>query len=317
MANKVRISTLGANYGTIREGKSGLWPQAIDDMKQHLSNVISQVLPDQPDLIVLPECCDMPANYSSEQRKQFYRERGDTILHYLAGIASDNNCHIAYPSMREAADGTWLNSVQLLGRSGDVLGAYNKNHAVISEIVDDGVRCGKEAPVIECDFGRVGFAICFDLNFDQLRMQYVRAKPDLIVFPSMFHGGLMQQYWAYSCRAHFVGAIAGGLPSAILSPVGHTIAQTSSYYAYASATVNLDCAVIHLDRHQAKLKAMREKYGPKVKVTDPSYLGSVLLSSEKDEVTIQDILSEYEFTLLDDYMKESLSFQNNPIYREL
>ncbi|MDF2670001.1 MAG: carbon-nitrogen hydrolase family protein [Paenibacillus sp.] len=316
MANKVKISTLGAHYGTIREGSSGGWAQAIDDMKQHLSSVISQVLPDQPDLIVLPECCDMPANYSSEQRKQFYRERGDSILHFMAQIASDNSCHIAYPSMREAADGTWLNSVQLLGRSGDILGVYNKNHAVISEIMDDGVRCGKDAPIIECDFGRVGFAICFDLNFDQLRMQYVRAKPDLIVFPSMFHGGLMQQYWAYSCRAHFVGAIAGGLPSAILSPVGHTIAQTSSYYAYTSATVNLDCAVIHLDGHQAKLKAMRQKYGANVTVTDPSYLGSVLLASETDEATIQDILTEYDFKLLDDYMTESLSFHNNPFYRE-
>ena len=75
--------------------------------------------------------------------------------------------------------------------------------------IEKGSLCGKDAPVFECDFGRVAFAICFDLNFDELRLKYVKAKPDLIIFSSMYHGGLMQAYWAYSCRAYFVGAIAG------------------------------------------------------------------------------------------------------------
>jgi len=73
---------------------------------------------------------------------------------------------------------------------------------------ESGILYGREAPVFDCDFGRVAFAICFDLNFDELRLKYVKAKPDLIVFSSVYHGGLMQAYWAYSCRAHFIGAVA-------------------------------------------------------------------------------------------------------------
>lgn len=308
MAKRVTISTLSGHYANIGAGLPH--KDAMQQMKNHLLRELNQVLPDQPDLIVFPECCDMPVNYSPEQRLAFYRNRGDELLHVLAQVAADNRCHIAYPSIRLMEDGTWRNSVQLIGRSGELLGVYNKNHAVITEIEGDGIVCGNEAPIIECDFGRVGFAICFDLNFDQLRLQYVQSKPDLIVFPSMFHGGLMQAYWAYSCRSHFVGAIAGGLPSAILSPVGHVVAQTSSYYPYVSATVNLDCAVIHLDQHQGKLAAMRAKYGSKVKVTDPSYLGSVLLSCETDELSIQDLMNEFQFTLLDDYLTQSLTYQN-------
>jgi len=61
---------------------------------------------------------------------------------------------------------------------------------VIEETTQDGVLCGKEAPVFECDFGRVACAICFDLNFDELRLKIAKARPDLILFCSMYHGGL-------------------------------------------------------------------------------------------------------------------------------
>ena len=81
-----------------------------------------------------------------------------------------------------------------------------------------------DAPLIECDFGRVGSAICFDLNFSEIRQRYEQARPDLLIFPSMYHGGLMQAYWAYACRAHLVTAVCG-LPSAILSPVGNELAS--------------------------------------------------------------------------------------------
>jgi len=196
----------------------------------------------------------------------------------------------------------------LLDRNGDVAGVYNKNHPVIIEVEDNLIQCGEEAPVFECDFGRVAFAICFDLNFDELRLKYVRDKPDLIVFPSMFHGGFMQQYWAYSCRAHFVGAIAGGLPSSIVSPVGQVTSSTSSYYDFVSATINLDCAVAHLDYNRSKLEAIRQKYGKKVRVTDPGYLGSVLLSSETEEFSAEDLVREFEIEKLDDYLARSRSY---------
>ena len=83
-------------------------------------------------------------------------------------------------------------------------------------------------------------AICFDLNFDELRLVYAKAKPDLIVFSSMFHGGIMQAYWVYSCRCHFVSAV--GFPairSEIRNPHGRVIASTTDHYDFVTATVNL------------------------------------------------------------------------------
>src|SRR5690606_27636859 len=123
------------------------------------------------------------------------------------------------------------------------------------------------------------FVICFDLNFEELRLKYQAAKPDLIVFPSMYHGGLMQEYWAYSCRAHFVSSVApANLPSEIISPVGHTLAASTNYFDFTTATVNLDCRVVHLDGNWGKLRALKEKYGSQVTIFDPGRLGAVLLT---------------------------------------
>ncbi|MFC5647608.1 carbon-nitrogen hydrolase family protein [Paenibacillus solisilvae] len=303
MARKVNISTIGARYHSL--DPSLTLPQAVDEMISHLKGKVNQVLPDQPDLIVLPEYSDMPANFSTEKRFAFYKERGDRILDCFSELASENHCYIIYPSVQELEDGTWRNSIRLIGRDGQIAATYYKNHPTIGEL-EEGILSGEDAVVVNCDFGRVGFAICFDLNFDSLREKYVKAKPDLIVFSSMFHGGLMQSNWAYSCRSYFVGAI-GGLTSSIISPVGEIIRSTTNYYDYITETVNLDYAVVHLDNHWKLLRAMSEKYGPLVKMVDPGLVGAVLITSESNSVTMQDIVNEFGFELLDDYFSRALA----------
>ena len=166
--------------------------------------------------------------------------------------------------------------------------------------------------MIECDFGRVGCALCFDLNFDELRLQYVKLKPDLMLFCSMYHGGMMQNYWAYSCRCHFVGAVWRGNPSRIIAPTGEVVASTTNYFDYVTARINLDCRLAHLDGNWEKLSALKEKYGPNVRVHDPGRMGSVLISSEADEATVKDMVKEFKIELLDDFLERCLAHRREP-----
>jgi hypothetical protein len=159
----------------------------------------------------------------------------------------------------------------------------------------------------------VGCAICFDLNFDPLRQQYVRARPDLILFASMYHGGLMQSYWAYSCRAHLATAICG-MPSGVVSPVGEPLAMSTNYFDYVTVEVNQDCAVAHLDFNWDRFAALRAKYGPQVTVHDPGFLGSVLLASESPERRIGELVAEFGIELLSDYMARSAAFAEDPAH---
>lgn len=306
MANHVVISTVGAAPPHSTPGRT--WQQSVEAMAAFWEMKLSQVWPDQPDLVVLPEMCDRYSDYTPEQMLEFCSARGDQLLDLFRRAAREHNCYLAYPSLRCLNDGTRRNSFTMIGRDGQVVGTYDKNHLVVGETSESGVLCGLDAPLIECDFGTVGAAICFDLNFDELRLRYKAAQPDLILFSSMYHGGMMQAYWAYSCRAHFVSAIGSpGLRSGIISPTGNEIATTTIYQDFVTATVNLDSCLAHLDFNREKLKALKERYGRDVTVADPDLLGSVLISSETNEATALEMAREFEIELLDDYMARSLA----------
>ena len=278
--------------------------QMVEGMIAHLSGKVENVLPDKPDLIVLPEHCDSPANLG-EKSREYYEARGEQVLEHFRETASRNKTYIAYSARRKDEEGKWRNSTVIIDRKGNIAGVYNKNHLVITENSESGVSYGTEASLIQCDFGTVACVICFDLNFTELLDKYAKLHPDLLIFSSAYHGGLMQAYWAYACRAHFVGALKG-LPGTILSPLGNAIASTTNYCDYVTASVNLDCCVAHIDENWKRFQAMKKKYGRGVSVYDPGYLGCVLISNNMEGIAVKDIVKEFEIELLDDYFKRSL-----------
>ncbi len=311
MANYVKISTIGAKLLPVRVDIPA--DAVVEIMLAHWEREIAQVLPDRPDLIVLPENCDSPMdadaspNCLGRDQDAYFAARGDRLFNFFAGVARDNRCYLTYSAKWQADDGAWVNRTTLFDRQGNVAGVYDKNYLFIGENTEHGLRFGTEAPLIQCDFGTVGIAICFDLNIDELRLRYAAAKPDLILFNSVYNGGMMQRYWAYSCRAHFVSAVSGGTPSHLINPLGEIIDSTTNYFDFVTATVNLDCAVAHLDFNWEKLVAMKRKYGAGVKITDPGELGCVLFASESADVTAADLTCEFGIELLDDYFARVLA----------
>ncbi len=285
--------------------------EIVDRMIDHWKSELDQVLPDRPDLIVVPEACDRPGDFPLEVRIPYYRERGDRILELFRAQAREHHCHLVYSAARELPDSTWRNSSHLIGPDGQTIGIYNKNHVVIEETTEAGILCGKEAPVFECDLGRVACAICFDLNFDELRLHYAAESPQIVLFSSMYHGGLMQGIWAYSCRSYFVGAIAGP-PSEIRNPFGEIVARSTNYRDYAVADLEMDFCVAHLDYNREKLDSLKRAYGPEVTIHDPGFLGSVLISSLHPQRTALEMAREFEIELLDEYFPRALAHHHDP-----
>lgn len=270
-------------------------------MKQHWDANLDAVLPDHPDLIVLPECCDRFPLMSMEERGKYYAERGDAFVDYFSAKAADNNCMIVYSAVRQVTDGTFRNVTTLLGRDGKEVASYYKYYPVIEEKTIGHVQEGAGPCVVDTEFGRIGFAICFDLNFMDLLEQYVQKKPHLMLFSSMYHGGHVQSHWAYSCRSYFVGAIPRREQCTILNPLGIKIAGSTNYYPYVTSSINTDFEVVHLDYNKQKLLDARKKYGRKINVYDPGYIGCVLISSESPEITAQQVVDEFEIERLDEY----------------
>jgi len=305
MARHVKISTIGCP-NVERHDAGGDVPARV---VAHLQRQIGQVTPQRPDLIVLPELCDVPADLlegdgGKDRRLAYLEARREPVMALMRHTARQHHCYVVYPTL--VAEGDRLfNAAILLDRAGDVAGRYDKCRPTPAEI-ELGIVPGVGPTVVACDFGAVGFAICFDLNFEELLAPYRALRPDLLVFPSMYHGGLMQAYWAYSCRAHLVSAVeTPNLLSEIHLPTGDVAATSSNYFNFTTAVVNLDCAVVHLDGLFSKLDVLRAAYGPGLRIHDPGRLGSVLLSAESDDLSIQHVIDTHKLELLDAYLERS------------
>jgi len=296
----VTVATIGNTPSAI---KSDNKQEIVDHVIRFWDKELKQVLPDKPDLIVLPEFCDL-----SSEGEAYLKVRKNQVLDFLASVAKSNKCYVAFGMQREDKEGLWRNSCVLIDRNGGIAGIYDKNFPTIGEM-ENGIKASNEAPLISCDFGQVAIAICFDLNFDELRLRYAKEKPDLIIFSSMYHGGVVQNMWAYTCRSHFVSSVYKGNPSEIRNPMGEVIASNTNYFDYTVARINLDCKLVHLDYNWSKLTAMKEKYGTSVTVSDPGKLASVLITSENSKVTAGQMVKEFEIELLDDYLNRAREFR--------
>lgn len=299
MSRYVKISVVA--IGPIRMNQK---PDNIS-MADYVLNLVREnirpVLWDKPDLIVLPENCDMLYGGDPEECRRLCQQVGDRTLQLLIETAKTNHCYITYPSRIYFPDGSARNTVRMIDRSGHVIGVYHKNFTTIGETLFSGILCGRDIPVFSCDFGTVCPIVCFDLNFEENRNRIKALKPDITVFCSRFHGSFMENFFAYDTRSYFVSANCN-LPSGIISPLGEQIAHTTNYFNYVTQEINLDYAVCHLDYNEEKLQTAKAKYGSSIKIHDPGLLGSILLTSETTKFSVQHVLQEFGIEELDDYM---------------
>ncbi|MFW6599652.1 carbon-nitrogen hydrolase family protein [Propionibacteriaceae bacterium Y2011] len=279
----------------------------------HWTDRISRVLPDRPDLVVLPEMFDRPqvngqpgpTQLPIEAREEFARGKGSRVRDALAEIAVTHHTYVTYPSYRVDDDGALVNALEFIGRDGGTAAVYDKIVPTLGEQAGLGIRPGDTVLAADLDFGRVSGIICFDLNFEQVRAAVAQVQPRLIVFPSAYHGGLMQNYWALSCRSFFVGAVNPPNRSAIIDPTGQEVASTSTYDWLITRTINLDYTLVHLDNNREKLLQLKQKYGPEVQIHDPGLVGMVIVYSHSDAVDSATMVAEFEMQVLDAYFADS------------
>ena len=168
MVRRVRISVIGPQPPV---QDLGFGQAAVDGMIEFWETKFVGVISESPDLIVVPEMCDIYPMASTQDQMLYYASREDQILDYFSETARLHHCYLTYPALREVGDGFWRNSLRLIDRNGDTVGIYDKNYPTITEL-DQNILPGDKVAMFECDFGKIGAALCFDLNFDQLRTSY-------------------------------------------------------------------------------------------------------------------------------------------------
>jgi predicted amidohydrolase len=102
------------------------------------------------------------------------------------------------------------NTAVAIDPSGEIAGVYRKIHLFDCQVPgaafteSDTVAPGTEATVVDTPFGRVGFAICYDVRFPHLFTDLRAAGAEILLIPSAFTARTGKAHWRLLTRARAV-----------------------------------------------------------------------------------------------------------------
>jgi hypothetical protein len=99
-----------------------------------------------------------------------------------------------------------------------------------------------------------------------------------------------------------VASAVPGENGVIVDPLGRTLAESSHYGRIIFARINLDSRIVHIDYNADRVRRLKEKYGPLVKVETASPEAVYFLSSLHPEKSIQTMIEEFQVETLDAYL---------------
>jgi predicted amidohydrolase len=189
----------------------------------------------RPDLIFLPETCRGQNDTGSEEPLH-----GQTVT-AMAELAAKHGTYIAVPIDRRDGNRR-LNTVALLDRRGQIACVYEKVFPYWSEFdLLPAVSPGDEVQVYKADFGRMGMAVCFDVNFPEVWKRLADMGAEMVIWPSAYSAGASLQ--AHAINHHYPIVSCTQLADCMV----YDITGERIYYA-RSEGINVSRVTLDLDR---------------------------------------------------------------------
>jgi predicted amidohydrolase len=222
-------------------------------------------------------------------------------LTQICNLAKRFRLLIVWPRLEYEPSRGVRNTSILVDRTGEVVGRYDKMFPTVTEI-EKGVIPGSDAPVFETDLGRVGMLICFDLNFTTVRNSLKRGQPDIVVFSSMYRGGLQAQALAFELRSFVLTAVSSEL-GLVIDRCGR-IVKESTYEELCVAPINTNSVALHMDFNWSKMDTMLAKYGPAL-VFDYHTREAFYVVEFTGDRDVEEIVTEFGLEPADAYFDRS------------
>ena len=196
------------------------------------------------DMIALPETCRGQGDRSEESLD------GPTIS-TIARLAQKHRTYIVCPIDRKDGDLRY-NSAVLLDRRGQVVCVYDKIYPVWQGecLKDPPVHPGDAVRVYSTDFGRVGLAICFDVNWTPLWQQMSNQGAELVIWPSAYSAGRSLQ--AQAIQYNYYVMSATWVPDCLVYDIDgellvHDHENAGDGINVTRITLDLDRCIFHQD----------------------------------------------------------------------
>jgi predicted amidohydrolase len=190
------------------------------------------------------------------------------VREVFARRAREHRCYIVVPMylLEDKDKRLCSNAAILIGRKGEVVGIYRKVHLAVadgSDSLEAGATPGKEVPVFECDFGKLGIQICFDIRFDYGWNELARKGAELVVWPTQSPETSRPAFRAAQNRYYVVSSTWRNNAS-FFEPTGKIIAQIKPPEQILVQQLDLSYAILPWSSKLKNGAALKEKYGDKV-----------------------------------------------------
>ncbi len=272
---------------------------------------VDLALKKNPDLICLPEnFSDVSVNFDSLE------EAAETVPGPLTDkfsqIAKKNSCYIICP-LKTKRKGKYWNSAVIIDRSGEITGIYDKNQPVTSSSdyteMENGISPGKDLPVFDLDFGKIGIQICFDIGYPDCWQKLSKKGVKIVFWPSAYNGGFPLQAYANLFQYYVISAVRQD-KSRIIDPLGNVLAQTDVNKNIIYKKISLDFMVCHYDFNYSIPDKINELYPSQIKVTSDKEQGKFLLEVIDDEVSLEKVQKEIGFESYSKYLQRHKNAYN-------
>jgi predicted amidohydrolase len=190
------------------------------------------------------------------------------VQEMFARKAREHRCYIVAPMfLLEDKDKRSVSNVGILvGRKGEVVGTYRKLHLAVpdgSDSMEGGVTPGKDVPVFQCDFGKLGIQICFDMAYEYGWKELARAGADLVVWPTQSPQTAQPAFRAKQGRYYIVSSTWRNNAS-VFEPTGRITAQIREPEQVLVQELDLSYALVPWSSKLQNGEALRKIYGDRV-----------------------------------------------------
>ena len=153
----------------------------------------------------------------------------DPLFHEVGAVAKKENRYIVLGAYNQRK-GKIYNSTVVYHANGEQIYLYDKVHLAGSE--NDRLTPGKEYLVMDTEFGSIGVAICWDMQFPEVCRELVLKGAELIVCPTWGWERIYGHARAYENGVYVASAMSvpyhdviSGIrnPSEVISPVGEIL----------------------------------------------------------------------------------------------
>jgi predicted amidohydrolase len=161
---------------------------------------------------------------------------------------------------------TYSNAAVLFDRRGSVAGIYRKVHPVAlvgSDELEGGIMPGRGYPVFDCDFGKLGIQICWDIQFDDGWAALADKGAEIVAWPTASPSTAQPASRAAHHR-YYVVSSTWREDATVFEPTGLVAAQVEAPGKVLVHQLDLSCAVLGWSAPLKNGKALTEKFGERV-----------------------------------------------------